>query len=136
MFQACKCCFYFNRILNENLPAKELQRRGVCLLGLNISSRKTGYYGRILVTFDTDKETLPSHSITPGINTALEKKIFLRCLNKHCQKKKTSLIYIHCNLFITVHYVSPHRVGRHIVFALVICPSVRLSVTKSCPLCN
>lgn len=57
---------YFNRILNESLPAKELQRRGVCLLGLNISGRKTGYYGRILVDFDSDKEALPSHSITPG----------------------------------------------------------------------
>ena len=60
-------CSYYNRILHENLPAKELQRRGVCLLGLNISSRKTGFYGRILVAFDTDKEALPSHSITPGI---------------------------------------------------------------------
>ena len=26
----------------------------------------------------------------------------------------------------------PRRVGRHLVFALVVCPSV----TKSCPLCN
>ena len=34
-------------------------------------------------------------------------------------------------------YMSPHfRVGRHNVFAMVVCPSVCLSVTKSCPLCN
>ena len=30
----------------------------------------------------------------------------------------------------------PRRVGRHLVFALVVCPSVCLSVTKSCPFCN
>ena len=31
----------------------------------------------------------------------------------------------------------PFRVGRHIVFARVVCPSaVRPSVTKLCPLCN
>ena len=34
-------------------------------------------------------------------------------------------------------FMSPHfRVERHIVFAMVVCPSVCLSVTKSCPLCN
>ena len=34
-------------------------------------------------------------------------------------------------------FMSPHfRVGRHIVFAMVACPSVCMSVTKSCPLCN
>ena len=30
------------------------------------------------------------------------------------------------------NYVSPRRVGRHLVFALVVC----LSVTKLCPLCS
>jgi len=30
------------------------------------------------------------------------------------------------------HYVSPHEMGRHIVFSSVVCPSVCLSVTLSC----
>ena len=34
--------------------------------------------------------------------------------------------------FMTLHL----RVGRHIVFAMVVCPYVCVSVTKSCPLCN
>ena len=34
-------------------------------------------------------------------------------------------------------FMSPYlRVGRHIVFAMVVCLSVCLSVTISCPLCN
>ncbi|XP_068723115.1 DNA-binding protein SMUBP-2-like [Montipora capricornis] len=57
--------------LQENISPKELQRRGVCLLKLRIRSRKTGLYGRHLLTFELRKTTnpdgkLPSHSLTPG----------------------------------------------------------------------
>lgn len=56
--------------LQENISPKELQRRGVCLLKLRIRSRKTGLYGRSLLTFEVNKPgtdgKLPSHSLTPG----------------------------------------------------------------------
>ena len=57
--------------LQENISPKELQRRGVCLLKLRIRSRKTGLYGRYLLTFELNKPPgsdgkLPSHSLTPG----------------------------------------------------------------------
>ncbi|KAJ7381195.1 DNA-binding protein SMUBP-2 [Desmophyllum pertusum] len=56
--------------LQENISPKELQRRGVCLLKLRIRSRKTGLYGRSLLTFEVNKPgtdgKLPSHSVTPG----------------------------------------------------------------------
>lgn len=57
--------------LQENISPKELQRRGVCLLKLRIRSRRTGLYGRHLLTLELSKTTspdgkLPSHSLTPG----------------------------------------------------------------------
>ncbi|XP_053400098.1 DNA-binding protein SMUBP-2-like [Mercenaria mercenaria] len=54
------------RSLTEKLPSKELQRRGVCLLKLHIGSRKTGLFGRVILSFETHLETLPSHSFSPG----------------------------------------------------------------------
>ncbi|KAK3594546.1 hypothetical protein CHS0354_023602 [Potamilus streckersoni] len=54
------------RILTEKLPAKELQRRGVCLLKLKISSRRSGLYGRTVITFEPNHGDLPSHNLTPG----------------------------------------------------------------------
>ncbi|NXT64059.1 SMBP2 protein, partial [Chaetops frenatus] len=58
------------RAWQESLSLKELQRRGVCLLKLQVSSQRTGLYGRLLVTFqprkwDSDTE-LPSNSFGPG----------------------------------------------------------------------
>lgn len=56
--------------LQENVSPKELQRRGVCLLKLRIRSRRTGLYGRLLLTFEINKPCsdgkLPTHSLTPG----------------------------------------------------------------------
>ncbi|XP_009074723.1 PREDICTED: DNA-binding protein SMUBP-2, partial [Acanthisitta chloris] len=54
----------------ESISLKELQRRGVCLLKLQVTSQRTGLYGRLLVTFqprkwDSDAE-LPSNSFGPG----------------------------------------------------------------------
>uniref|UniRef100_A0A8C0V8B3 DNA-binding protein SMUBP-2 n=1 Tax=Cyanistes caeruleus TaxID=156563 RepID=A0A8C0V8B3_CYACU len=54
----------------ESVSLKELQRRGVCLLKLQVTSQRTGLYGRLLVTFqprkwDSDAE-LPSNSFGPG----------------------------------------------------------------------
>ncbi|XP_060062614.1 DNA-binding protein SMUBP-2-like [Ylistrum balloti] len=56
------------RILTEKLPIKELQRRGVCLLKLCIAGRRTGFYGRIVITFEKSRNQheLPSHNFTPG----------------------------------------------------------------------
>ena len=54
--------------LNDTLPPKELQRRGVCLLKLHIRSRRTGFYGRTVVTFEPGggSQELPAHNLTPG----------------------------------------------------------------------
>ncbi|XP_071284263.1 DNA-binding protein SMUBP-2 isoform X1 [Agelaius tricolor] len=59
-----------SRAWQESVSLKELQRRGVCLLKLQVSSQRTGLYGRLLVTFqprkrDSDTE-LPSNSFGPG----------------------------------------------------------------------
>ncbi|NWV69578.1 SMBP2 protein, partial [Malurus elegans] len=58
------------RAWQESVSLKELQRRGVCLLKLQVTSQRTGLYGRLLVTFqprkwDADAE-LPSNSFGPG----------------------------------------------------------------------
>ncbi|NXW79206.1 SMBP2 protein, partial [Hirundo rustica] len=58
------------RAWQESVSLKELQRRGVCLLKLQVASQRTGLYGRLLVTFqprkwDSDAE-LPSNSFGPG----------------------------------------------------------------------
>lgn len=58
------------RTLQETISPKELQKRGVCLLKLRIRARRTGLYGRSLLTFEINKAgtdgKLPSHSLTPG----------------------------------------------------------------------
>ncbi|XP_051632894.1 DNA-binding protein SMUBP-2 [Manacus candei] len=59
-----------SRAWQESVSLKELQRRGVCLLKLQVTSQRTGLYGRLLVTFqprkwDSDSE-LPSNSFGPG----------------------------------------------------------------------
>ncbi|NXX24941.1 SMBP2 protein, partial [Nicator chloris] len=58
------------RAWQESVSLKELQQRGVCLLKLQVTSQRTGLYGRLLVTFqprkrDLDTE-LPSNSFGPG----------------------------------------------------------------------
>ncbi|NXM24753.1 SMBP2 protein, partial [Oxyruncus cristatus] len=58
------------RAWQESVSLKELQRRGVCLLKLQVTSQRTGLYGRLLVTFqprkwDSDSE-LPSNNFGPG----------------------------------------------------------------------
>ena len=59
------------------------------------------------------------------------------CLSILCHSDPiwSSIISTLC-LTVNNFYVSPRRAGRHLVFALVLCPSVCLSVTKSCLLCN
>ena len=56
------------RVLTEQLPAKELQRRGVCLIKLRLAERSTGLYGRTVATFQPfwPGKDLPSHNFTPG----------------------------------------------------------------------
>ncbi|XP_061165035.1 DNA-binding protein SMUBP-2-like [Saccostrea echinata] len=56
------------RHLNESLPPKELQRRGVCLLKLHIRTRRTGFYGRTVVVFEPGggNQELPAHNLSPG----------------------------------------------------------------------
>ncbi|NWI33161.1 SMBP2 protein, partial [Sula dactylatra] len=58
------------RSWQESISLKELQRRGVCLLKLQVANQRTGLYGRLLVTFqprkyDSDAE-LPYNSFGPG----------------------------------------------------------------------
>ncbi|XP_067396552.1 DNA-binding protein SMUBP-2 isoform X1 [Emydura macquarii macquarii] len=58
------------RAWRESIFLKELQRRGVCLLKLQVASQRTGLYGRLLVTFqprkhDPDAE-LPCNNFGPG----------------------------------------------------------------------
>uniref|UniRef100_A0A2C9JKU4 DNA helicase n=1 Tax=Biomphalaria glabrata TaxID=6526 RepID=A0A2C9JKU4_BIOGL len=60
--------------LTQRLSAKELQRRGICLLKLEIKSRRSGLYGRMVLVFGSQlgpgakqvKVELPSHNFTPG----------------------------------------------------------------------
>ncbi|KAK1335647.1 hypothetical protein QTO34_003440 [Cnephaeus nilssonii] len=58
------------RSWQENVSLKELQRRGVCLLKLQVSSQRTGLYGQLLVTFEPRKcasaGVLPSNSFSSG----------------------------------------------------------------------
>ncbi|XP_075401359.1 DNA-binding protein SMUBP-2 [Tenrec ecaudatus] len=58
------------RAWQENISPKELQRRGVCLLKLSVSSQRTGLYGRLLATFEPRKygpeAFLPSNNFTSG----------------------------------------------------------------------
>ncbi|XP_044125876.1 DNA-binding protein SMUBP-2 [Bufo gargarizans] len=43
------------RAWQENVSLKELQRKGVCLLKLQVANQRTGLYGRLLVTFTPRK---------------------------------------------------------------------------------
>ncbi|XP_018422671.1 PREDICTED: DNA-binding protein SMUBP-2, partial [Nanorana parkeri] len=58
------------RTWRENVSLKELQRKGVCLLKLQVANQKTGLYGRLLVTFTPRKydaeAVLPSNSFGSG----------------------------------------------------------------------
>ncbi|XP_072826586.1 DNA-binding protein SMUBP-2 isoform X2 [Vicugna pacos] len=58
------------RSWQENVSLKELQSRGVCLLKLQVSSQRTGLYGRLLVAFEPRKcasaAVLPSNGFTSG----------------------------------------------------------------------
>lgn len=58
------------RSWQENISLKELQSQGVCLLKLQVSSQRTGLYGRLLVTFEPRRcasaTALPSNSFTSG----------------------------------------------------------------------
>ncbi|XP_048462809.1 DNA-binding protein SMUBP-2 isoform X1 [Rhincodon typus] len=58
------------RAWQENISVQELQRRGVCLLKLQVSSQRTGLYGRFLVSFEPRKReanaALPSNNFSSG----------------------------------------------------------------------
>ncbi|XP_069821859.1 DNA-binding protein SMUBP-2 isoform X2 [Dendropsophus ebraccatus] len=58
------------RAWQENVSLKELQRRGVCLLKLQVANQRTGLYGRLLVTFTPRKydaeAVLPTNSFGSG----------------------------------------------------------------------
>lgn len=61
----------FPRSWQENVSLKELQNRGVCLLKLQVSSQRTGLYGRLLITLEPRRcvsaAALPSNSFTSGL---------------------------------------------------------------------
>ena len=58
----------------ESADTATLEKKGVCLAKLLVRSRRTGLYGRSLLTFGKAKAknknvpetTLPAHRITPG----------------------------------------------------------------------
>ncbi|XP_074129809.1 DNA-binding protein SMUBP-2 [Sminthopsis crassicaudata] len=58
------------RAWQEGVSPKELQRRGVCLLKLQVASQRTGLYGRLLVVLEPrtwdPAGVLPSNSFGPG----------------------------------------------------------------------
>ncbi|KAG8564390.1 hypothetical protein GDO81_016441 [Engystomops pustulosus] len=58
------------RAWQESVSLKELQRRGVCLLKLQVANQRTGLYGRLLVTFTPRKydaeAVLPTNSFSSG----------------------------------------------------------------------
>ncbi|XP_072448085.1 DNA-binding protein SMUBP-2-like [Chiloscyllium punctatum] len=58
------------RAWQENVSVKELQQRGVCLIKLQVSSQRTGLYGRFLVSFEPRKfeasAALPSNNFSSG----------------------------------------------------------------------
>ncbi|KAM8939997.1 DNA-binding protein SMUBP-2 [Pelodytes ibericus] len=58
------------RAWQESLSLKELERKGVCLLKLQVANQRTGLYGRLLVTFTPRKciaeAVLPSNSFGSG----------------------------------------------------------------------
>ncbi|XP_049748683.1 DNA-binding protein SMUBP-2 isoform X1 [Elephas maximus indicus] len=58
------------RSWQESVSLKELQSRGVCLLKLQVSSQRTGLYGKLLATFEPRRcgsaAVLPSNSFTSG----------------------------------------------------------------------
>lgn len=91
---------YF-RVLTEKLPPKELQRRGVCLLKLVIGGRKTGLYGRTILSFEASGgiKELPSHNITPGINknTHSLNRFLSSCLENKEYRCLMSLLAIFLN---------------------------------------
>nr|XP_034978617.1 DNA-binding protein SMUBP-2 isoform X2 [Zootoca vivipara] len=58
------------RVWKESFSLKELQRKGVCLLKLEVASQRTGLYGRLLVTLQPRKHSseteLPCNNFGPG----------------------------------------------------------------------
>ncbi|XP_062973117.1 DNA-binding protein SMUBP-2 [Elgaria multicarinata webbii] len=58
------------RAWKESISLRELQRRGVCLLKLDIANQRTGLYGRLLVTLQPKKHgseaDLPCNSFGSG----------------------------------------------------------------------
>lgn len=57
-----------SRRLQENVPPKQLQEKGVCILSLVIQGLRSGLYGRTIVTFGcklVGKE-LPSSNLSSG----------------------------------------------------------------------
>lgn len=57
-----------NRRLQENISAKQLQEKGVCILNLIVQGIRSGLYGRTIITFGcklVGKE-LPSSNLSSG----------------------------------------------------------------------
>lgn len=58
-----------SRKLQENVPAKQLQEKGVCILNLCVQGLRSGLYGRTIVTFGSKivNKELPSSNLSSGI---------------------------------------------------------------------
>ena len=57
-----------SRRLQENIPAKQLQEKGIGLLNLNVHGLRSGLYGRTIVTFccKIAGKELPSSNLSSG----------------------------------------------------------------------
>lgn len=57
-----------SRRLQEDVPAKQLQEKGVCILNLNVQGLRSGLYGRTIVTFCSKLvgKELPSSNLSSG----------------------------------------------------------------------
>lgn len=58
-----------SRRLQENLSAKQLQEKGVCILSLVVQGLRSGLYGRTILTFGSKMagKELPSSNMSSGI---------------------------------------------------------------------
>ncbi len=63
-----------SRRLQENVPAKQLQEKGICMLNLVVNGLRSGLYGRTIVTFGCKMvgKELPASNLSSGKNCCLQ----------------------------------------------------------------
>ena len=66
-----------SRKFQENVSAKQLQEKGVCLINLAVQNIRSGLYGRSIVTFVSKiaGKELPSTNLSSGIRSIRENSV-------------------------------------------------------------